>query len=380
MAKPPPTRTYAQLHFEDIEPHRFEDLFRQLIYDHRNWRRLEATGRSGADDGYDVRGWEISTRSSLEDLSDEEETDVTASEIEERLWLIQCKREKEIGPAKLSNYLEEIPESDREKLYGVIFAASCDFSKRSRDLFREKMLEYGIAEGHLWGKGELEDMLFQPKNDHLLFAYFGISLQLRRKSVKAQVRASLAAKRKVQRLLSKQERVTIIDGDDDRFPHLEDDGKLEGFFQGRWRTYQYVGCRDEGAVFRVANLRAYVSADRTEWDFDETGNMVRYHDDPWDRDCSSQEVIEKWNGLPSDEKARLTVDRVVPYERIIDIDDKAGPNESDKYLYVDHFDLEFGPFIPQVAHENIAVDQGWLAHDFKWTEESRVVFFPREPE
>jgi hypothetical protein len=36
------------LHFEDLEPHRFEDLVRRLIYDFRPWRQLEATGRSGA--------------------------------------------------------------------------------------------------------------------------------------------------------------------------------------------------------------------------------------------------------------------------------------------------------------------------------------------
>jgi hypothetical protein len=28
----------------------------------------------------------------------------------------------------------------------------------------------GVNEAHLWGKAELEDMLFQPKNGHLLFA------------------------------------------------------------------------------------------------------------------------------------------------------------------------------------------------------------------
>ena len=31
-------------------------------------------------------------------------------------------------------------------------------------------------EFYLWGAGELEDMLYQPKNDHILFAFFGISL------------------------------------------------------------------------------------------------------------------------------------------------------------------------------------------------------------
>lgn len=49
------TRTLNPLHFEDLEPHRFEDLVRQLIYDFRHWQSIEATGRLGADEGVDSR-------------------------------------------------------------------------------------------------------------------------------------------------------------------------------------------------------------------------------------------------------------------------------------------------------------------------------------
>ena len=53
------TRTLHPLPFENLEPKRFEDLVRQLAYDFRVWRSLEATGRSGSDDGFDARGYEI---------------------------------------------------------------------------------------------------------------------------------------------------------------------------------------------------------------------------------------------------------------------------------------------------------------------------------
>ena len=46
-----PTRTYNPLPFTELEPKRFEDLVRQLVYDFRPWRRLEATGRSGSSTG-----------------------------------------------------------------------------------------------------------------------------------------------------------------------------------------------------------------------------------------------------------------------------------------------------------------------------------------
>ena len=49
------TRTIGPLHFEDLEPHRFEDLVRQLAYDFRDWHSVEAIGRAGSDKGMDIR-------------------------------------------------------------------------------------------------------------------------------------------------------------------------------------------------------------------------------------------------------------------------------------------------------------------------------------
>ena len=52
------TKTLGPLHFEDLEPHRFEDLVRELVYDFKDWQSIEATGRSGPDDGFDIRAYE----------------------------------------------------------------------------------------------------------------------------------------------------------------------------------------------------------------------------------------------------------------------------------------------------------------------------------
>lgn len=49
--KPKVTKTYGPIHFEDLDPHRFEDLVRELIYDFRDWQSIEATGRTGSDEG-----------------------------------------------------------------------------------------------------------------------------------------------------------------------------------------------------------------------------------------------------------------------------------------------------------------------------------------
>ena len=55
MAKPHITRTFGPIHFEDLDPHRFEDLVRELIYDYKDWQSIEATGRGGSDEGFDIR-------------------------------------------------------------------------------------------------------------------------------------------------------------------------------------------------------------------------------------------------------------------------------------------------------------------------------------
>ncbi len=165
--KPKPTKTTNPLHFEDLEPHRFEDLIRQLVQDLRSWDKLEPTGRLGADEGYDARGVEVVSGTSGH---------------EGRLWQIQCKREKSITPKRIAAYLEEMIPSGATVPHGVMLAAPCDFSKKARDVFTDELRRRGVREFYLWGKADIEDLLYRPNNDHLLYAYFGISLQGERPS------------------------------------------------------------------------------------------------------------------------------------------------------------------------------------------------------
>jgi hypothetical protein len=71
MAKPRTTKTFGQLHFEDLDPHRFEDLIRELTYDYKDWQSIEATGRSGADAGWDIRAYEKSSSPAQVEPDDE---------------------------------------------------------------------------------------------------------------------------------------------------------------------------------------------------------------------------------------------------------------------------------------------------------------------
>jgi len=149
-----PTRTYNPLPFTDLEPKRFEDLVRQLIYDFRPWRRLEATGRSGSDDGFDARALEFVEPPDATAAADQDEPadETAANGAVDRLWLIQCKRERTISPAKLKGYLGQINIVPEEKLHGIIFAAACDFSKASRDVFYAWCRNQDISEAVIWAK------------------------------------------------------------------------------------------------------------------------------------------------------------------------------------------------------------------------------------
>lgn len=49
-----PTRTTNKLHFEDLEPHRFEDMGYELLYRLQNWNCIVNWGRSGSDDEFET--------------------------------------------------------------------------------------------------------------------------------------------------------------------------------------------------------------------------------------------------------------------------------------------------------------------------------------
>lgn len=84
------TWTLSPLHFEDLEPQRFEDLVRQLAYQFRSWRVIEAAGRLDADAGMDISAIE-SPGSDLEPTGEENEY-APAPPSSDRLWALRQHR------------------------------------------------------------------------------------------------------------------------------------------------------------------------------------------------------------------------------------------------------------------------------------------------
>lgn len=382
------SRTVDPIHFEDLEPHRFEDLVRQLSYEFKPWRKLEATGRSGSDAGFDARGWEIvgDPAEQEDEIGEDGRGAAEPAPETDRLWLIQCKREREIGSTKLEGYLDAIPKAERKRLYGVIVAAACDFSKASRDKFIAKCAAFGISECHLWGKAELEDMLFQPKNDHLLFAYFGFSLAIRRRSLRAEVRSRLAMKRKAHRHLKEHsgQNVLLRDPRANKYPYS---GSVPDFdSRPPWKVFEFEEFTHDGPKFKLRRSPAYISDDGKSWDCAPGYNQVLMpNSDPWgpnhqEEQAIREKVMERWEKLPDKNKAWLESWGVVAYEEIIDIDEHGDEVVEDPHVYVP-FEHDNGrPFKHSWGeiHNITQVQDEYVKLSPKGPEDGRVKFFPEE--
>lgn len=369
------TRTVNPLQFEALEPKRFEDLVRQLIYDFRLWRQLEATGRSGSDDGFDARGWEIvGTGSAVDPVQEDGEPSILDET--DRLWLVQCKREKQIGPSKLVGYLDAIPESERPNLYGVILAAPTDFSKKARDQFRAWCSSHGIAECHLWGRAELEDALFQPKNDHLLFAYFGLSLTIRKRSDQARLRAQTTIKRKIKRAFNDKLEVLFRDVDDRNYPFEQSDRG-----DHRWWVYSNPKLTFRGLECEAKRFFAFIDDDQIQWDYANALDdaPLSRHSDPWrGKDGGSperQELYEFWSSLPRSNQAWLIVKGVIGLDNILEVDEIGDDITNNVHVYVRADPMQPHPFSDSFAE--FSATDGWSgARSTEPDPAKRVAKFP----
>lgn len=319
MAKPHVTRTLGPIHFEDLDPHRFEDLVHQLIYDFKQWQSIESTGRGGADDGFDVRAYEVLQTPAFPD-DEEEET--------------------------------ELPHPMEGN-----FAAPTHFSKAAHDKFREELRSRGVMEFYLWGAGELEDMLYQPKNDRILFAFFGISLTSRRRSRTTEIRAAVNVKNKLRRVLGddpSHQSVLLRHLQDTHYPYK---GEYKDFDKRpRWKEYSVVEFHPLGLIVSVARYYAYFDKTKTEWDFTKTVNnvlpMQGSHRDRYDAEKEELRNAVKgfWEQLPRANRVTFVSNGFIRFDSIALIDEKGDTEYGCPHIFVMDFHHERGPFSGGFEH------------------------------
>lgn len=335
MIKPKITRTYGPIHFEDLDPHRFEDLIRELIYDYKDWQSIEATGRTGSDEGFDIRAYEKAYKILQSENTNDEEI-VEYRPMEGNLWMIQVKREKEIGPEKIKKILLDI--DPNAPPYGYILAASVNFSKRSYDAFREILYQKGVMEFFLWGKAELEDMLHLPKNDRILFTFFGISLISKRKARATDIRASVITKNKLIKIIPNEGILLIRDLNDNLYPFENEFYRISRI--PPWNDYSVIGHHPLGLLFKIKEYFAYVDIDKKEWDFTDKADLT-YHaidnDNIEKREKSLQErtaVKEFYDFLPRSTQGTLNIVGLLKYSDIELVDDKGDNLYDFPHIYV----------------------------------------------
>ncbi len=375
MIKPKITRTYGPIHFEDLDPHRFEDLIRELIYDYKDWQSIEATGRSGSDSGFDVRAYEkvvVVTPSENENNEEIEEI----HPMEGNLWMIQGKREKVIGPKKIKTILSDI--DPKNPPYGYILTASANFSKKSYDVFREELRKKGVMEFYLWGKADLEDMLHLPKNDRILFTFFGISLVSKRRARTTEIRSAINVKNKLFRTVGEghqfHQSILIRDLKDTNYPYKSkyDDFKTNP----RWKKYVAYNHHSLGLWCHGHEYFAYVDTEKKEWDFTKEVDIV-YHqrEDDDERKKASEKrnlVKDVWDFFPRKNQGYFVIDFLIKYADIAIIDDKGDINYNFPHIYAD-FVHNIGPFAGYVNILEINNKKIDLTEDYK-----RINVFPKK--
>lgn len=387
------SRTTNPIHFEDLEPHRFEDLVRQLIYDLKQWDSIEAVGRSGQDEGIDIRATVISSNDSEVTEFDLDEDYVREQSDDEQVWVFQCKRVQRLGPRQVAKIVSEDLGRQESAPHGYALVASCDFSKRSRDVFRQECVKAGVGEFFVWGKGELEDILFRPKYDYLLFAYFGISLQVRKRSLKTHYRSLLTLKRKLQKHLGEFSQpnehnwVLIIDPHEDSYPQVDDPEKF--LKEPPWRHWRFYGHVPVGHLaFVRKECFAWANWDTGEWDA-----LLDYDDSMWlnnedlfglewnekNRILSEKRspIVKMWKGKVAEDNQATFLDiGIIPYERIIALDEIGDAYNKPPHLIVDN-DGRRTPFSIREIKLIVPTSSRLQYNEILASDHKRIVVFDR---
>jgi hypothetical protein len=292
------------------------------MYDFRDWQTIEATGRSGSDDGYDIRAFEkrLDSPAATPEPDNEQNDPITA---EGNRWMIQRKREKELGPTRVNAIIADAVQA-ADPPYGYILAAPANFSKNAYDAFRSALTERGVQEFHLFGRAALEDMLYMPRNDRILFAFFGVSLASKKRTRVTEIRTAVNNKNKLWSILGTgddfdsftQAHVLIRDVNDAHYPNKEECRDFDK--RPRWKEYIASEFRAEGIIFHIREHFAYINRENKEWDFTPVVDLLRRDSETtglWESEAQREErhksselhkrVSDFWEHVPTRESSKV---------------------------------------------------------------------------
>jgi hypothetical protein len=258
--------------------------------------------------------------------------------------------------------------------YGLIIAAACNVSAATMAIFRQRALERGVTESHVWTKAQLEDMLFLPENDHLLFAYFGVSLGIRRKSQLQSIRSLITIKRKLIRATAsesprgaKRKELLVRDASDEVYPYHEEVAGFGGIEFPPWHLVSSEWFHPKAILVCLCWYTGWIKEDGT-WDIIEESRWAPSNSAPLHirnitpRNNTSD--LERF--LPEQGRATIRLVRGIPYENIMEVDPDGDGWYACPHLFC-RFDGESGPYRGPIlymarkfsgGHSDMQLDKG----------------------
>ncbi|WP_289288749.1 restriction endonuclease [uncultured Muribaculum sp.] len=173
---PNPSVTTNRLHFEDLEPRRFEELGYQLLHRLYKWERLDHTGVCGNDGGIDMYG-------------------ITKDGVH---CYCQVKRYQKLSQSDIKTIYSAIVNNNKDGIEPnskFILICACDLSKQVLDVAYDEGSKHGFKSVEIISRTKLESLLY---NGHrtLLRTFFGIGSK-KQESNAAKIRRQARAKKYV---------------------------------------------------------------------------------------------------------------------------------------------------------------------------------------
>lgn len=203
------TKTMGRLHFDDLEPIRFEELCLSIVYRMRRWATLDHLGKMGSDGGVDIRACE-----QLENGK-------------KNIHHFQCKRYTKLTKTELRKIVNDYSAKNPNKADYYYLVTACSLSKEYLDYFNGLCEKAGFRNVIVWTASILEALLYDNYHD-LLFVFFGVNMTSKRNDRIAAIRRNIELKHKMREdflksftSLSNDERRELLSSPWKKFKHSD---------------------------------------------------------------------------------------------------------------------------------------------------------------
>jgi hypothetical protein len=335
-----PTRTFNPLHFEDLDPRRFEDLALQLVYKAREWEDIHHDGRSGSDDGVDIRAVERTMDGAL------------------RYWFVQCKRYRTFGAADAKAAVSASLAKASEPPDVLLLVLGCDVTIGTRTAYEESAAQSGISTAMLWTASKLEAMLAQDHPD-LLFGFFGISFARRERSRDTNLKRGLAMKRKLSKLFPYKcghPDVIVRSIDDTTYPKTTKPpkGEMSSWFKTEFASHYHNGME---VLLGIENL--IVDKEDLRWArIDYLDPDVRSGEEKAAMDLDRYDIVKTY-----------TIGRI-PFRNIVEVDEDGDEYYRDVHIFCRYADAS-QPYEAVLYRVVDGYDEFWPDKQFDFSKRVR---------